>query len=366
MNLHRDVSIDIAKGISMIAIVMGHIGFMYPEFFLVNTRDLFIYLWHVPVFFLLSGFFIKEEQLRQPILFFKKKFVALYLKMLYFYIPAVLLHNVLLSWGWYSLESTSPVIHQYSSIDFVKQLFLTLCMGGREPIMGAMWFVIVLFMALIGLSIISWMTNKIVKNGSKYEWLRFIVILLLCMVVGILSNKYGLTIRRFSNVFTAILLIYLGKVLFQRIKLRFDNVYLCIVCALITFEVASMMGGVSLNGNEYKDILQLSVASSCALYVIIFIGRQIQHSLLGKCLAKVGNESFYVMALHFAGFKLCSMILNTTGMGGDLYDLTPDIGKNLFLLLLIYFIWSWFSSSFYDAFQTFQKAFFKNIVIEDI
>ena len=48
------------------------------------------------------------------------------------------------------------------------------------------------------------------KDERQYEWMRGIALLSMCMVAGILSNKYGLTIRRFSNTFTAMLLIYVG------------------------------------------------------------------------------------------------------------------------------------------------------------
>ena len=228
--MKRFLSVDIAKGMSIIAIVFGHIAYQYPFCQLVNTKDLFIYLWHVVVFFLLAGFFIKEEQLVQPKRWFKKKFSSLYLKILYFYVPAVLLHNVLIKIGWYSLESTDPVINTYSMMDFVKQTVLVICLGGREPIVGAMWFVYVLFMALIGLSIVSWLIKKLAKDERQYEWMRGIALLAMCIVAGILSNKYGLTIRRFSNTFTAMLLIYVGKIMYQKMKLSFDNGYLAIAC----------------------------------------------------------------------------------------------------------------------------------------
>ena len=218
--------------------------------------------------------------------------------------------------GWYSLGSTEPVIHVYSWIDFVKQMVLTICFGGREPVVGAMWFVYVLFMALIGLSIVSWMIKKITKNEKQYEWLRGIALLAMCIVAGILSNKYGLTIRRFSNTFTAMLLIYLGKLMYQNMKLSFDNGYLAIVCALIASEVVCMLGGVALNGNEYKDILQLLVAAPAVLFVIMYIGKRIERKALGKAIAYVGKESFYVMALHFIGFKLCTLSLSRAGCGG--------------------------------------------------
>lgn len=335
MSHKRSLSVDIAKGLSIIAIVLGHIAYKYPAGQLVNTRDLFIYLWHVPVFFIVAGFFIKEEQLVQPKLWFKKKFASLYLKILYFYIPAVLLHNVFIHIGWYSLESTEPIIHSYAWLDFLKQTLFAICLGGREPIVGAMWFVYVLFMALIGLSIVSWCIKKLVKNDRQYEWVRFITLLAMCMVAGILSNKYGLTIRRFSNTFTAMLLIYVGKTMYQKMKLAFDNGYLAIVCGLIAFEVACMLGGVALNGNEYKDILQLLVAAPAVLYIIMYIGKHIEHHAIGKAIAYIGNNSFYVMALHFVGFKLCTLTLQGAGMGGaNLSDLTPGVGSNVLLLLL--------------------------------
>lgn len=153
------------------------------------------------------------------------------------------MHNVLIKIGWYSLESTDPVINIYSMMDFAKQTVLAICLGGREPIIGVMWFVYVVFMALIGLFIVLWAIKKLVKDERQYEWMRGIVLLSMCMVAGILSNKYGSTIRRFSNTFTAMLLMYVGKIMYQKMKLSFDNGYLAIVCGLVAFEVACMLGG---------------------------------------------------------------------------------------------------------------------------
>lgn len=340
---NRSLSVDITKGVAIIAIVLGHITYSYPTCKLLDSSVLFYGLWHVAVFFIVAGFFIKEEQLGHPKRWFKKKFSSLYLKILYFYVPAVLLHNVLIKIGWYSLESTDPVINTYSMMDFAKQTVLAICLGGREPIVGAMWFVYVLFMALIGLSIVSWAIKKIAKTDSQYEWMRFIVLLTMCMVAGILSNKYGLTIRRFSNTFTAMLLIYVGKIMYQKMKLSFDNGYLAIVCGLVAFEVACMLGGVALNGNEYKDILQLIVAAPAVLYIILYIGKHIETNVIGKAIAYIGKDSFYVMALHFVGFKLCTLALHGIGMGGaNLSDLTPGVDGNILLL----FVYAFFGVGF--------------------
>lgn len=148
--------------------------------------------------------------------------------------------------------------------------------------------------------------------------MRFISLLAMCIIAGILSNKYDMTIRRFSNTFTAMLLIYIGKVMYQRMTLSFDNGYMAIACALVAFEVASMLGGVSLNGNEYNDILQLIVAAPAMLYIIMYIGKHIENNIIGKAFAYVGKESFYVMALHFVGFKIGTMSLSCLGLGGQI------------------------------------------------
>jgi len=202
-------------------------------------------------------------------------------------------------------------------MEFAKQTVLAICFGGREPIVGAMWFVYVLFMALIGLSVVSWAIKKLAKDERQYEWMRGIALLAMCMAAGILSNKYCLTIRRFSNTFTAMLLIYVGKIMYQKMKLSFDNGYLAIACGLIAFEVACMLGGVVLNGNEYK-ILQLLVAAPAVLYIIMYIGKHIEANVVGKAIAYVGKDSFYVMALHFLGFKFCTIALQGIGYGGQI------------------------------------------------
>lgn len=147
-------------------------------------------------------------------------------------------------------------------------------------------------------------------------------------------------------------------------KLSFDNGYLAIICGLIAFEVACMLGGVALNGNEYKDILQLIVAAPAVLYIIMYIGKHIETNVVGKAIAYVGKESFYVMALHFVGFKFCTLALQGIGYGGaNLCDLTPAVGGNILLLLLYAFFGVGFPLLFMWGFRKGKKTIqiiFKN------
>lgn len=50
----------------------------------------------------------------------------------------------------------------------------------------------------------------------------------------------------------------------------------------------------------------------------MYIGRHIEANVVGKAIAYVGKGSFYVMALHFVGFKFCTLALQGIGYGGQI------------------------------------------------
>lgn len=50
--------------------------------------------------------------------------------------------------------------------------------------------------------------------------------------------------------------------------------------------------------------------------MLYYIGKHIEKNVVGKAIAYVGKESFYVMALHFVGFKLCTLALQSIGYRG--------------------------------------------------
>lgn len=75
----------------------------------------------------------------------------------------------------------------------------------------------------------------------------------------------------------------------------------------------------------------------------MYIGKHIEANVVGKAIAYVGKDSFYVMALHFVGFKFCTLALQGIGYGGaNLSDLTPVVGSNILLL----FVYAFFGVGF--------------------
>ena len=136
------------------------------------------------------------------------------------------------------------------------------------------------------------------------------------------------------------LLIYIGQQIFQKWKWKFDNGYVAFVCAVFVFQGTLLMGNgsVSFNDNDYNDMMQLTIGSVAALYVLSYIGKVIENNVLGKCISFLGTESFYIMCLHVVGFHLCTELLNSLNIvdGGRSAGMTPRLDD--FMTVTLYFV----------------------------
>lgn len=83
----RDIAIDLAKGICIILMVAGHTG--APEW-LGRT----IYLFHMPAFFVVSGYLFNKQNLVTPKSYVKRKFKGLYWPFVFWSLLFLSFHNV--------------------------------------------------------------------------------------------------------------------------------------------------------------------------------------------------------------------------------------------------------------------------------
>ena len=183
-------------------------------------------------------------------------------------------------------------------------------------------------------------------------WLP-IILLSLQIVSCIATNVYGFTIPRFSNAISIMLLLYIGQQLNGKLKVKFDNIYLFVISVLVVYESSLLIGSIGLNHNGYKDVLQLTVGCTAALYAVCFIAKKLEKWRIGKVLELCGRESFYIMGLHIVGFKLCTMMLMSVGViNGGLENLmTPQIGNNVFLLIVYTLCGMFFPVAFMYGFR---------------
>lgn len=330
---NRSQQIDILKGFCIIAVVFWHIHFTMGNYPLFPVKTILAGGgWHVSCFFIVAGFFLKEDRLIRPFSFTKQKLRTIYLKTLYFYIPAVLLHNTFISIGFYSTSADygGKRMYLYTIADLWKKLLGAICFAGREPIVGPLWFAYVLCLALITYSIISFICARLWPKN--YTNVRIIACLVLACVSAILSNKLGLTLNRLSNTLVVVGLLCGGQYLFQVKKIRFNNA-LCFIGALLIFwQSAVLNGNIELNNNKYNDLFHLFVGSAAMLYVLGFISLKLENTKVGFLIELAGKKSFEIMALHILSFKLVSLVLIKMGYSIDLYTNGPDTHNNILII----------------------------------
>lgn len=336
----RSARVDIIKGWAMLTIIIFHVNQTCVSGFWANLLGNH---WNVAIFFIIAGFFLKEEVLGQPSRFLKSKFKRLYVPATIIYALCILLHNVFVKIGWYPLGSCHPytgepfILYGWKETGF--GLAKVLAAGGSgELAMGAMWFIYSLLYAFVGMTILYWLICVICENKENRLYLMTIVLLLIASVSCILSQRFGITVSRFSTSATAMFLIWWGMIVNKRLCWQYNKWWVLVIAVLVfTHCVFMQRCGMSLAGNKYQDLILLTVGSTAAIYVWGFIGRKIENSFIGRFLALLGRESLYLMAFHIIGFFICNSLLAKVGFftTGDEMGYTYNIGHN-FLLLLLY------------------------------
>ena len=336
---NRSIHIDIIKGWAMLTILIFHCS---TSFFPDKISGIIGNPWNVPVFFIIGGFFLKMESMENPKDFIIGKMKRLYLPATVIYGSNVLLHNFYIYIGWYPLGGIHPASGKPYELYDIKQVFFGLLKvlaagGSGELTMGAMWFLYTLLYAFIGIVFIYTVISIITKDNSKrFQWMT-IISLFLAAFSCVLSQKYNITISRFSTALTAMFLIWWGMIINKKWQWKYNQWWVFII-AIIIFVHCVLIHKVRmvLAHNCYQDLPMLIVGSTAAIYIWGFIGRKIENNIIGKFLAIMGRESLYLMAFHIIGFFICNSIMVKIGFFSindtkGLY--TFNMGNNGWLLL---------------------------------
>ena len=124
-NTTRDESIDIVRGICIVYMIMGHIGFG-------SLFSKYIHAFHVPIFFLISGYFYSESSFLVRL---KRKFSSLIVPFIVFGLFHLLVYCAL---EHVALEDL------FTGKD--PMLYHLLVMNSLAlPVAGALWFLVALF-----------------------------------------------------------------------------------------------------------------------------------------------------------------------------------------------------------------------------
>lgn len=277
-NYGRDRSIDIAKGIGIILVVYGH---------LVNPIHREIFLFHMPLFFLLSGYFFSTE--KDWTTFIKDKIRKLIYPFCCFYFLSFLLRLCIEKGNLY--ESFCVGIYDEVSRQFIS-------------INTPLWFLLALFEIFI----ISFLTEKYVKK----VWVKIIItgIITLIGYESAMHERYTI-IPFLAQACMGYIFFRIGYWLKMKNTLK-KKVSIFAISLLIlgygigvTFNVTTDLFLLKMDSNY----LLFFIPALCGSLLVIYLSKYLQNKRYTDWLSYLGKNSLLIMCVHSPLILLVSSIL---------------------------------------------------------
>lgn len=315
MNLtKRNVSIDIIKGIGIFLMVSGHGGAPYTHF---------IYLFHMAIFFIASGYLFNSkhsQNLEATFTFIKRKFHSLWLPYIGWMSIFSILHNFFIKINIYTdnprlLDYLSgkfiKITPYWSLTDVLKNISKGILLHGGSQVGSAMWFLA----TLMEINILYCLINFCLKrklNQNNLLIAQGIIAVFFLLIGYILSLKRELWFG-YARVFSFYILFYLGHI----IKIfNFSNYWkthkaqtaVLIICFLILLSM-NKIGSIDLGNNSYVNPLYLLIVSCVGWQFLYEIAELIKGiNPLRKFWVIVGRNTLSVVILHFLSFKIINLL----------------------------------------------------------
>lgn len=219
--------ISIAKGIGIILMVTGHIFVCSDNLFIHN----FIYAFHMPLFFIISGYCFSERHINNYGCYVKRKMTSLYFPYVFWLVLFAALHNFLLDKNIYDINNLWGSDAYYTMTSFLKQIYnIIFYLDGKEILVGQLWFVRTLFyVSIFGFIIIKFYTKH----------LRYLILILLCVSPIICYVNFDkLPYLHLNNwTFYGLCMFLLGYY-YKISNKQFDNLFIVYMAVLIITLVA--------------------------------------------------------------------------------------------------------------------------------
>ena len=159
MSNKRIKYIDMLKAFCIILVIAGHMGYTPAKV------KLLLYIFHIPLFFFLSGMTLNVEKYDSIVQFFSKKFKAIVIPCFLMNISIFFIKSVILQ---------PQLILKIDILYFIKALIL----ADRMHIYYQLWFLNVLFLA----EIVCYFAIK--YSDTLYKYLIVFIVLTLCGSLG--------------------------------------------------------------------------------------------------------------------------------------------------------------------------------------
>ncbi|MCC9089655.1 MULTISPECIES: acyltransferase family protein [Bacillus] len=309
--------VDAAKGIGILLVVMAHVP-------IPDSLKQFIYSFHMPLFFLLSGMMFRSSS-RPAMSFIQKKAKSLLLPYLYFSIITYVF--------WFSVTRFFAFKGQTDIDPFVPftGIFISNADEARLTHNPAIWFLTTLFLV----EILFFFMHRLTKGKPA----ALILLTVLCGGAGYASTfLLDQSLPWNANVaLTAVVFYSIGFLAKQWfVELKTDpTLLLCTGLLVLTAYMQSYNSRIDMRVNDYGDLFIFYVCALLGSAAVIYLSFKLKTSPI---LTYLGRNSIVILVLQFAGIDIMKAFVYY-GLGINISD-TAQLSWTLFytigtLLLMV-------------------------------
>lgn len=313
--MKRDIKIDIIKGIAILSMVLGHTYFIGTHF---------IYMFHMAVFFMASGYFIRDkssESLTNVKNTIIKRIKGLWLPCFIWNTIYTLLNNFFIQTNIYTTDAGVSAYLDSSLVSIGKTMSVKemgvniakgLLMAGHTTLGGAFWFLRVLFYISVVYIIIDFCLKKILKSQNKVIIAQGIVSAVF-LAIGYFMSLKNIEIFATDRCFTCYSLYYigmlLGKIKTEKLKLWHYVIIGGAGCA--TVAVLSCFGSISIGNNDYVNPIFMLAASLGGWFFLFGIAGLLENiKIINSVFIVLGQNTLALVIFHFLCFKPINLIVS--------------------------------------------------------
>ena len=292
----RNPIFDIMKFIAIIAMIVGHCAH--------DWRQGLVYTWHMPLFFMIGGYFFKPQPMLQSIKYNFRRLLVPYI------VTALILIVVL-------FFKQSPQIFEYHLTSLITGSTMT------EPwdIIFPIWFLFSLFMCSI--------TFNAISHFFKSNIWKSIIVVSITTICYILA-KMGHNNIPFTLIQSgcALIFFHIGY-LFNKYDSITPKSHTAIWwIGAITFIIISYFeGGLNIAGNRYSNIIINILGAMGGTFIVMQASYYFHISFpnLSKKIAFLGSHSLLILIIH----TLDANFGFAPGLTAKLFFFIENIGPNI-------------------------------------
>lgn len=300
MKLERNHIIDIAKGIGIILVVFGHVINSNVDIFGKNVNNM-IYIFHMPLFFLISGYLTKYEKNIDSKNYIKKKAKGILLPFF----------NFSLFWFFYWFIIERRFRNQMAAPTI--KIFINIFLGtiNEKYLLPniVLWFLPCLFISEVMYYIIRKINNYYLQN----------VLVIILFIFGIILCKYNIILPfGLETAFVSIIFLLIGNYFSVNENKIKNRKYLVITLFIIFYTISFMNNGdISMLGHNYGNPVLFLLGAISGSGIVYYLAKLINKNImLSKLISFYGVNSLTIMLCHDpikrVIAKILSIILKTS------------------------------------------------------